>query len=272
MLLDHRFAKKSLSGHNRYMKLLDRPCFEVYDKEVGMELPNRVSGFQGQLLDLGYNLKASSVYSSNIEGNSLNLNSYMNLKLRKEVSRNKEVKEIDDLIEAYEYARTTALNEKSFREAHRLLTRTILIRSKQGKYRQEPIGVFSDRGLVYVAVEPDYVEEQMKVLFDEIDSLLNSNMSLQEVFYFASLIHLRFVHIHPFSDGNGRAARILEKWFLVSKLGERFWGLLSEKNYKSRQIEYYDSINLGVNFYVLDYSKSFPFLRMLPGALEATTF
>jgi len=254
------------------MNLFERPCFEAYRKALGSELQSRVLGFQSQELDLGYNLKASSVYSSNIEGNSINLNSYMNLKLRNEVSRDKEIKEIDDLVEAYEYARTAVLTEKSFLEAHRLLSRTILIKSKQGRYRQEPIGVFSARGLVYLAVEPEYVDDQMKALFSQVRDLITSDLVLEEVFYFASLLHLRFVHIHPFSDGNGRAARILEKWFLVSKLGQKFWGLLSEKNYKVKQQEYYDCINLGVNFYVLDYLRSLPFLRLLPGAFEATTF
>ena len=81
----------------------------------------------------------------------------MNLKMRNEVSKNKEVKEIDDLVEAYEYARTAVLTEMSFLETHRLLSRTILIKSKQGKYREEPIGVFSDRGLVYLSVVPQIV-------------------------------------------------------------------------------------------------------------------
>ena len=259
-------------GHNVQMRLFDRPCFSDYEKEISGELPELVAGFQSQELDLGYNLKASSVYSSNIEGNSLNLNSYMNLKMRKDLGKNKEIKEIDDLVEAYEYARTKNLTEKTFLETHRLLSRTILIKSKQGKYRQEPIGVFSDRGLVYLAVEPNFVHQHMTDLFTEIEDLLKSNLVLEEVFYFASLVHLRFVHIHPFSDGNGRAARILEKWFIVQKLGERFWGLLSEKNYKTYQKEYYENINLGVNFYVLDYSKSLPFLRMLLGSVKGTTF
>ena len=253
------------------MNLTDRPCFGAYEKEIAGELAGLIAGFQSQELDLGYNLKASSVYSSNIEGNSLNLNSYMNLKMLNDVSKNKEVKEIDDLVKAYEYAITESLTEKAFLEAHRLLSRTILIKSKQGKYRQEPIGVFSDRGLVYLAVEPNLVHEHMEGFFAEITDLMKSDLRLEEVFYFASLIHLRFVHIHPFSDGNGRAARILEKWFLVQKLGDRFWGLLSEKNYHLNQQEYYDCINLGVNFYVLDYSKALPFLRLLTGSVKATT-
>ena len=74
------------------------------------------------------------------------------------------------------------LTEKALLEAHRLLSRAIVVKSKQGKYRQEAIGVFSDR----------------------------------------------------------------------------FWRLLSEKNYRIHQQEYYDYINLGVNFYVLDYSKALP--------------
>lgn len=254
------------------MKLTERPCFVEYQRETRGELSTLVAGFRSRDLDLGYNLKASSVYSSNIEGNSVDLNSYMNLKMRKEVSRNKEVKEIDDLVEAYEYAGTQTLSESSFLETHRLLSRTILIKSKQGKYRQEPVGVFSDRGLVYLAVEPEFVQQQMSEFFAEISGLVSSDLSLEETFYFASLIHLRFAHIHPFSDGNGRAARILEKWFLVQKLGESFWGFLSEKNYRTHQQEYYACINLGVNFYVLDYSKSLPFLKMLPRSIGATTF
>jgi Fic family protein len=33
------------------------------------------------------------------------------------------------------------------------------------------------------------------------------------------LIHLRLAQIHPFRDGNGRAARLIEKWFVAEKLG-----------------------------------------------------
>jgi len=93
-------------------------------------------------------------------------------------------------------------------------------------------------------------------------------LSNSEIFYFASLIHLKFVHIHPFMDGNGRAARILEKWFLSEKLNPEMWKLTSEKYYKDNQIEYYRNINLGVNYYELNYDKCLPFLLMLINSLK----
>ena len=59
--------------------------------------------------------------------------------------------------------------------------------------------------------------------------------NIEEVFYFASMLHLVFAHIHPFQDGNGRAARLLEKWFLASKLEDKAWLIQSEKFYKENK-------------------------------------
>jgi Fic family protein len=122
--------------------------------------------------------------------------------------------------------------------------------------------------LVYLAIESEFVKETMNELFSGIEELLLSSISIEEVFYFASLIHMKFVHIHPFRDGNGRAARILEKWFVSAKLGDEFWKLPSEKYYKERQADYYKHLNLGVNYYELNYDKSLPFLTMLPNCMK----
>ncbi|HOG19957.1 MAG TPA: Fic family protein, partial [Salinivirgaceae bacterium] len=79
--------------------------------------------------------------------------------------------------------------------------------------------------------------------------MISSTLNKKEVFYFTSLIHLKFAHIHPFQDGNGRAARLIEKWFISEKLGHNYWKTPSEEYYKVNQARYYETINLGVNYY-----------------------
>lgn len=130
------------------------------------------------------------------------------------------------------------------------------------------MGVFGKGGLIYLAIEPEYVTQTMRELFEDIEQLIQSELSVEEVFYYASFIHLKFVHIHPFADGNGRCARLLEKWFLSEKLGHDFWKLPAEEYYKEHRNVYYANINLGVNYYELDYTKCIPFLLMLSESLK----
>ena len=253
------------------MILTEKSFYSEYKPQLSANITDLVKSFEleSKEFDLGYRIQASAVFSSNIEGNTLDLNSYMNLKIKKELRyKNKEISEIDDLIKAYNFARENPLNELNLLKAHMILSKNILIKSNRGKYRLESIGVFSESGLVYLAVEYQYVEKHMNQLFKQILEILKTEPSIEEILYYASLIHLRFVHIHPFVDGNGRTARLLEKWFLTSMLGNNYWHLLSEKYYKDNQQQYYNNINLGVNYYELDYSKCIPFLLMLPESFK----
>ncbi|HSZ85970.1 MAG TPA: Fic family protein, partial [Puia sp.] len=77
------------------------------------------------------------------------------------------------------------------------------------------------------------------------------------------------VNIHPFNDGNGRAARLLEKWFLSQLLGETAWYIQSEIYYYKHVNEYYKNLNhLGIFYEKLDYAKSDKFSQMLPYAIN----
>ncbi len=253
------------------MRILERQYLDIYEKSIGNEISDLIVDFDFSENGGGfeYLTKSSAVYSSNIEGNSIDLNSYMNYELNKNKFKSgKEIEEIEDLIEAYEFAQNNQLNEKNLLNCHKIFSETLLIKSKRGKYRLEQVGVFGKSGLAYMAVEPEFVVKEMKVLFEDIVMLLSDDLSELEVFYFASLIHLRFAHIHPFSDGNGRAARLIEKWFVAEKLGRDLWKMPSEEYYKKNQAKYYETINLGVNYYELNYDKCIGFLEMLPSCLK----
>lgn len=130
------------------------------------------------------------------------------------------------------------------------------------------MGVYDNSGLVYMAVEPQFVKRELDLLFLDIDQLLSLDLSLVEAFYHASLIHLKLAQIHPFWDGNGRTARLLEKWFLASHLGVDAWKIESEQYYKQNIAEYYKNINLGIDYYALDFDRCVPFLLMLVNALK----
>ena len=184
------------------------------------------------------------------------------------IGKSKELEEIENLISAYEFAQSNKLTLENFLESHKILSKNILIKSKQGKIREEKVGVFGDRGLVYLAIEPETVQEEIGKLFSDISELNNEELSVNEIFYFASMIHLVFVKIHPFMDGNGRSARLLEKWFLAEKLGAKAWNIESEKMYFKNRKTYYDNVHIGVNYHELNYEKCLPFLLMLPESLK----
>jgi Fic family protein len=217
--------------------------------------------------DFNFYLASAATYSSNIEGNSVDFDSYIKYKEHKFNLRKKEVVEIDNLIKAYEFAQQNTLSDKNLNLAHKTYGKGFVPSNYLGKYRKSMVGVRGGGELVYLAVEPEFIKAEIQKLFHDIDYLLAQDLTIEEVFYFSSMIHLAFVYIHPFIDGNGRGTRLLEKWFLAKKLGIKAWNIQTEKNYFKNRHDYYSNLQLGGNYYVINYKLSLPFLLMLPNAL-----
>lgn len=217
-----------------------------------------------------YYLIASSLYSSKIEGNTLDANSFFRNRGSKSFPKRKEVQEIEDLMKAYKFASENNLNKTNFLKAHEILSKTLLPIKERGKIRKDQVGVGDSKTLkpIYLAVEPQFVNKELTKLFADISELLKRDLSCKETFYYASIIHLWIAKIHPFGDGNGRTARLVEKWFLVSKLGLSAWSINSEKYYWDNRPAYYQNIALGYNYYSLYWDRCLPFLLMLPEALK----
>lgn len=211
----------------------------------------------------------ASVFSSKIEGEEIELNSYVKHKRFGIEFLPDYTKKIDDLYNAYSFAKENSLNEKNISEVHKLLAKNIVTIPYQGKHRIQNMFITTDDGKIeYVATLPNLVNEEMKKLYEDLEYLMSKELSFCEVFYFASMIHLVFVKIHPWNDGNGRSARLLEKWFLSEKLGEKAWFVQSEKNYYQKHKLYYSNLrSLGLEYESLDYSRALPFLEMLPQSL-----
>lgn len=217
--------------------------------------------------DFGFLLDTAAVYSSKIEGNTLDLNSFLNSRLSPRQHRPKEAQEIEDLVSAYMYARKSDLDERRMLDAHAILSRNFVARSRQGIYRQEPVGVFSRQGLEYMAVESSFVEQEMREVFAIVAELLHERQTHVEYFFWAAWLHVMIALIHPFSDGNGRTARLCEKWFLVAAFGEQAFAFPSEEYYWMHRSRYYAALKLGANYWETDMSRAMPFFEFLPNAI-----
>jgi len=115
------------------MRITDTKYLPAFKTQLGFDLHEifETIDFSDKKNDLRYRIKASAVFSSNIEGNSVDLNSFMNSQIAKEVFKApKEIQEIKDLIEAYEFAKGNSLNEKNFLKSHKILSRNFLNKKK----------------------------------------------------------------------------------------------------------------------------------------------
>jgi Fic family protein len=212
----------------------------------------------------------ASVFSSKIEGEAIELDSYIKHKKFGIAFLPDYTKKIDDLYSAYTFAQNNILHKTNISKAHKLLSKHIVAKKQQGILRTQNMYVTTPDGKIeYVAVSPYEVVTEMGKLYSDIALLLKQELSIQEVFFFSAIIHLVFVKIHPWNDGNGRCGRLIEKWFLGQKLGKKAWFVPSERNYYEQHQTYYKNIRaLGLEYPELDYSKALPFLLMLPNSLK----
>jgi Fic family protein len=260
----------------RKFEILSSSLFDEYSQHVSADFLNQYRELRDSELSIdtfSFYTSVSAVFSSKIEGENIELDSYVKHKRFGVEFLPDYTRKIDDLYQAYQYAQSNPCSKKNIEIVHKMLTTHILPESKRGKFRTGNMYVTTEEGKIeYVAASPYLVAAEMSKLYAGIQYLISSNLSTQEVFYYASQIHLVFVKIHPFDDGNGRTARLLEKWFLAEKLGEKAWLIQSEKNYYSQHQSYYQNLRrLGLEYEELDYTKALPFHLLLPQSLVMIT-
>ncbi len=253
-------------------EILTDSLFDEYCQTVGTDLLNQYEELKDSELSIetfSFYTSVSAVFSSKIEGEPIELDSYIKHKRFGIEFLPDYTRKIDDLYNAYQFSKNNLCTKNNIEEVHKILTTHILSKNKQGKVRTGNMYVTTNDGRVeYVAASPYLVIAEMEKFYADLDNLLSATLSIQEVFYYASLLHLVFVKIHPFDDGNGRTSRLIEKWFLAEKLGKKAWLIQSEKNYYLKHQTYYKNLQmLGLEYENLDYLKALPFILMLPQSL-----
>ncbi len=215
----------------------------------------------------------SSVYSSKIEGENIDFDSFFKHKFLKVEYNPDYTKKSEDLFKAYQFIQKNRFTEDNVFKVHEILSEHLLPSKQRGEIRQNPMFVLNEADRIeYVACEPRFVERELVFFFEKVTELLNTETTTKEAFFYAAQIHLVFVKIHPLQDGNGRTARLLEKWFLIEKLGQDAVSIELEKNYYTNRKDYYNNIRkIGLEYEKLDYSKSLDFLLMTVNSLREPT-
>jgi len=251
------------------LKVIPADLLAEYRQQVDIALQNRFDALTDAEIStatLSFYIAVAAVFSSKIEGEDIELDSYIKHKKFGIEFLPDYTRKIDDLYNAYTFAQTHTLNPENTAEAHRLLSRHLLPKNSQGQLRTQNMYVATPDGKIeYVAASPYALPGEMEKLYADIEVLLATEMDIKDAFFYAAMVHLVFVKIHPFNDGNGRTGRLLEKWFLAQKLGAKAWFIQSEKNYYQQHQVYYKNLRaLGLEYPELDYTKALPFLLMLP--------
>lgn len=215
----------------------------------------------------------SSVYSCKIEGENIDFDSFFKHKFLKVEYNPDYTKKSEDLFRAYQFIQKNRFTKENVFRVHEILSEHLLPSSQRGRVRHNPMFVLNEADRIeYVACEPRLVERELAFFFEKVNELLDREIKTNEIFFYAAQIHLVFVKIHPLQDGNGRTARLLEKWFLIEKLGEDAVSIELEKNYYTNRKDYYNNIRkIGLEYEKLDYSKSLDFLLMSINSLKGYT-
>ena len=186
------------------------------------------------------NNRIKSIHSSlAIEANSLSLNQVRDIIDGKLViGPEKEIQEVKNAYAAYEMIKNvTPYSVKDLKKVHGIITNLLV--SDSGEFRKGNEGVFDGNGnCIHICPPPEQVNDLMNQLF----KWMKSNKDKINPLILSSVFHYEFVFIHPFSDGNGRTARLWQN-VILSDWEELFEYVPIESQIQKYQDGYYKVIN-----------------------------
>lgn len=202
------------------------------------------------LSDLNKEIIRKSIHSTAaIEGNPLTEEEVAETLDKKDAEQlsTKNEREILNLQIAYDMVRNeidentpVILTEDLVRKSHRLITKGL--EDEIGGYRSDKVRV-SDKGHGGTYLPPK-IYDDVNIVMKKFVSIINDEEICNEhPIIRAILAHYYIGKIHPFNDGNGRTARLIEAILLKSQ-GFRFVPALMSNYYYQHMDDYYLAFNL----------------------------
>ena len=184
------------------------------------------------------NNRIKSIHSSlKIEANSLSLSQVRDVINGKLVlGEAKEIQEVKNAYNVYEkIAEIDPYNIEELKKFHGIMTKYII--EESGDFRSGEEGVFNGEECIFMAPPARFVPQLMNELFGWMKEVKAQMHPL----ILSSVFHYEFVFIHPFTDGNGRMARL---WHtaILAKWNPIFEYIPIESQIEKFQDDYYDAI------------------------------
>lgn len=200
----------------------------------------RITSFQSlkRMPMLRRNSKIRSIHSSlAIEANSLSLEEVRDVIAGKTViGPQKDIQEVKNAFKAYEMmGEYDPYSELDLLKAHRILT--YLLIDDAGTYRNHGEGVYDGEDVIFFAPSENMVPRLMRDLFEWLKGDKETPLLVK-----SCVFHYEFVFIHPFSDGNGRVARLWQN-AILRKWNPLFEYIPIESQIRKYQAEYYGTIS-----------------------------
>ena len=149
----------------------------------------------------------------------------------------KDIQEVKNAYEAYEQIdKVNPYSVEDLKKIHGILT--FLVEKDAGKFRNHGEAVYD--GNVEIFMAPPH--RLAPTLMDNLFNWMNEVKDTINPLILSSVFHYEFVFIHPFSDGNGRTARIWQT-AILSHWEKAFTYLPIESMIKKSQNEYYKVID-----------------------------
>lgn len=221
------------------------PPYTISNKMLSLvsEISDKVSRltYNGSLEarpHLRKNNKIRSIHSSlAIEANSLSLGQVKDVINNKMVlGEQKEIQEVKNAYEAYETLSViNPFDLSDLKKLHSVMTKYLV--DESGEFRKGEEGVFSGDKCIFMAPPASLVPELMGQLF----SFMNEQREEVHPLIMSAVFHYEFVFIHPFSDGNGRMARLWHTALLYN-WKPIFEYIPIESQIEKFQEDYYDAI------------------------------
>ncbi len=194
--------------------------------------------------------------STSIEGNILNRYEVEKLLAGQKIDAPKrDIFEVKNYQEAMYYVsrfveKKRKITVKTILEIQRLVAKNTLAEDRCGHFRKTKVYVVSRRGneiikVSYTGPEAKEAPKLVKNLVDWLDKAKKQDICPVIA---AAIAHAEIAAIHPFTDGNGRTARILATLILYQR-GYDFRKLFAlEDYYNQDRPSYYKAIHLGKNY------------------------